>query len=118
MKNPLLSLIVLSATLFCQTGGAAELAQPIAHSQMQQAVVHQMVVVSDALPPTPQLQLASIGDGRSMLSGSLQAASRTSGQPAGSASVGRLPSTPIALACLVLVICILVGRRSADTLID
>ena len=120
MKNLLPSLVILSATLFCHAGAAADLTQPASGTQVQQAAVRQAVPLNEALdlPPTPQLQLASIGDGRSMQTGNLRAASRATDRPAGNANIDRLPSTPTALACLVLVICILVGHRNADEHID
>ena len=112
MKKLLPCLIVLSVTLFCQPGGAADLALPNAFSPAAPAGT-----LSGSVPAKPpaQLQLASVAEGL-QLSGNARAAERPD---AGAAkSTDGLPSTPIALACLALIICILVRRRTGDELID
>lgn len=60
--------------------------------------------------PGPQLKMASIGG---VLSSGAAAASASDRQGTRSDPIGeRLPSTPVALASLLLMICILVGRRN------
>ncbi|NLD53707.1 MAG: hypothetical protein GX652_03490 [Burkholderiaceae bacterium] len=56
-----------------------------------------------------QLKVASIGN---VLGTGGSGASTSARQPASEAPGGRLPSTPVALAALLLMICILIGRRN------
>lgn len=68
-------------------------------------------ILADSPPASPQTQLkvASIGN----VLGSGSSGASTPARPAGSEALGeRLPSTPVALAALLLMICILIGRRN------
>jgi hypothetical protein len=107
MKKILISLsVVLSLGLFSHIGLSADLAIPGAASSVS-VVTAAPELLAQAQGTQNPLQLAAIGDSNGRRSAGLQDA-----VPADKAIVDGLPSTPIALATLLLVICILVGRRS------
>lgn len=107
MKKILISLsVVLSLGLFSHIGLSADLAIPVTASSASVVTAAPELLAQARGNQTP-LQLAVIGDSNGRRSAGLQDAG-----PADKAAVEGLPSTPIALATLLLVICILVGRRS------
>lgn len=109
MKKILLSLGVLSLTVFGRPGATADLA--MSHSLATTPSVSMTEVMS---AQASQLQLAAIGDSRAARPGNLREADRPAAMPAADG----LPSTPVALASLLLIICILVGRRNGQERVD
>lgn len=105
MKKILLSLAVLSSTLFSLPGSTAGSDTPAARPP-----AHLSVALNEvrAGAPTPQLRLAAIGDPATTRASSLHDTDRAAEKPAAEG----LPSTPVALGCLLLIFCILVGRRN------
>ena len=107
MKKILLCLCILSTMVPALPGSAADLSMPVSRSLLEPSA---SVTELTGTPPAPQMKLAAIGDNRLIVTGSL----RDSGnRPPDKPAREELPSTPVALACLALVICILVGRRNA-----
>lgn len=113
MKKLLLSILIVSSALGAQATASPDLALV---PTMNAPATATQVAASDLrlLPAGAQpvsLQLVGIGDSR---------ISRTAGRPAtGDGNVRNatpptegLPSTPIALATLLLLLCRLIGRRS------
>jgi hypothetical protein len=108
MKKILISLsVVLSLALFSHIGLSADLAIPVTASSVSVVNAAPELLAQARATQPPPLQLAAIGDSNGRRSAGLQDAG-----PADKATVEGLPSTPIALATLLLVICILVGRRN------
>ena len=106
MKPLLRSLLILSIALFSQSALAAD-PVPAAPTATQVAAASQDLR-SRTNPALTTVQLA-IGDGpTSAGSASLRDAAR----PLEQRSAEGLPSTPIALASLLLILCILIGRRN------
>lgn len=114
MNKSLYNLIFFSTTLLsCQSGAAADLAVSAGHALAQPT----LAMTDSAVPaPAANLTMASIGEAPlrvgPMLTASVVVPEVTVVRS------DKLPSTPIALACLVLVIGILVGRRNANQSID
>ncbi len=114
MKKLLLSIVIVSFALGTQASASPDLALVPTMNAPASAT---QVAASDLrlLPATAQpvsVQLVGIGDTR---------ISRTAGRSAtadgnvrdGKAPAEGLPSTPIALATLLLLLCRLIGRRSS-----
>jgi hypothetical protein len=107
MKPLLRFLSVLSIVLFCQFGRAADLL-PSASAAPTQVAAAAQDLRSKTPPVLSTVQMAII-DGSRNGSGSL----RDELRPIDKSPTEGLPSTPIALATLLLMICILIGRRNS-----
>ena len=106
MKKILLSVGVLSLTLFSHPGSTADLALSSARAPTHLSVSMTEIRVGAAAPP---MKLAAIGDpGSGAGAGNLRGADANSEKPAAEA----LPSTPVALGGLLLILCILIRRRN------
>lgn len=105
MKKTLISSGILALTLFSHPGSTSDLAM---HSSLAPALKSLPVIEVRATVPATQLQLATIGDAQGPRSGNLRDAGRSAGTPPAEG----LPSTPVALAAMLLIICILIGRRN------
>jgi hypothetical protein len=103
--KPLLLSLALLMVLFSQPTRAAEPTTPIQATAQQVATAAQdfRMMSSDRNPPK---QLAIVDGSRNVGSGRLVDAPQAEVTPAEG-----LPSTPIALATVLLMLCILVGRR-------
>ena len=110
MKKILLSLGVLSLTVFGRPGATADLAMSPSLATTPSISMTEVMSAAQA----SQLQLAAIGDSRAARPGNLREADRPAAMPAADG----LPSTPVALASLLLIICILVGRRNGQERVD
>ena len=109
MKKTLISLGVLWLTLFSPPSLTADLAVPASLGPTQASV--SLVDVRPAAHAV-QLQFAAIGDPRSTRLGTLRDADRPAEKPVVNPAAEGLPSTPVALASLLLILCILIGRRN------
>ena len=109
MKKILLSSTAFSISLFSQSGVTADLAIPVSLPPAQVAVATQDLRLSPPQARAAGVQFAAIGELQNRGGiGNLQDAK----SGATDAVSGGLPSTPIALASLLLMICILIGRRN------
>jgi len=122
MKPILLTSAVLAFSLFSHAGVTADLATPAAvpvslaasspasgpADQTQLASLSQDLRLGSQGPRPAPVQLAAIGDNRigssPLVDGRIQAQNANS---------GGLPSTPVALSALLLMLCILIRRRNA-----
>ncbi len=118
MKNILIPSAFLSLSLLSLPGFTADLAAPESVAPTQVAVAAQELrpSPSEARAPLAQratpVQFAAIGGlPQQGGMGSLQDAPLRTPGAVSEAVGGGLPSTPIALASLLLMICILIGRR-------
>lgn len=120
MNKSLYNLIFFSATLLtCQAGAAADLADlaDLAVSAGHALAQPTIAMTNTAVPaPATNLTMASIGEAP-LRAGPVRTAAAAAAEVA-VVRPDKLPSTPIALACLVLVIGILVSRRNANQSID
>ncbi len=107
------SSVILSLMLAGQAALAADSAKPAA-ALPAPATTTQLAVAAPELrlrSPSPQagaVQMIAIGDSRL---GQPRTPAAAESRP-DNAAAERLPSTPVALASLLLVICILIGRRN------
>jgi hypothetical protein len=108
MKKILLTLGVLLLTSVSLPGETVERPMPASLLQTSPSISANEVLTT---VPAPQLQLAAISEPLGVRSGNLRDANRPA---ADRPSADSLPSTPVALACLLLMICILVGRRNGQ----
>ena len=108
MKKLLPSTAILSLALFTHAGASTDidlpppiLAAPAATTQ---------VAANDLRlhPQAVSVQLVGIGENRIVRSAGLQSAERQEAR----ATTDGVPSTPVALAALLLVVCMLIGRRN------
>ena len=107
MKPLFRSLAIFWIAAFSQFGWAADLDAPSAAAPTQVAAAAQDL----RMRPPPALNAAQLGvidDARNAGSGSL----RDTARAVENSPAEGLPSTPIALATLLLIICILIGRRN------
>ena len=107
MKPLLRSLSVFSIVLFCQFGRAADLLPSASAAPTQVAAVAQDLR-SKTPPALNAVQMAVIDGPRKGV-----VSLRDEARPADKGPAEGLPSTPIALATLLLMICILIGRRNS-----
>ncbi len=118
MKKILFSFALIGSLLISLPGTTADRSLP------DTAVPVSLTVAQTPLS-VPQVQLAALGDARGVGVAPVRDLVRPANAAAGAAvivadkpSVDGLPSTPIALACLLLIMCILVGRRNSGDRIE
>lgn len=122
MKKILLSFALLGSLLFSLPGTTADRSLPDTAVQVSLSETQTPL-------PTPQVQLAVLSDARSVRGTPVRDLVRPANVVSSAASsaavivadkppVDGLPSTPIALACLLLIMCILVGRRNSGDRIE
>jgi len=118
MKKILFSFALLGSLLFSLPGTTADRSLP------DTAVPVSLTAAQPSLP-APQVQLAALGDARGVGVAPVRDLVRPATAATGAAVIvadkppaDGLPSTPIALACLLLIMCILVGRRNSGDRIE
>lgn len=118
MKKILLSSALLGSLLFSLPGTTADRSLPDTGVQVS-------LIETKTLLPVPQVQLAVLSDVHSVRGTPVRDLVRPPPAASGAAVIVAdkppaegLPSTPIALACLVLIMCILVGRRNGGDRIE
>lgn len=114
MKKLLLSIVIVSFALGTQASASPDLALVPA---MNAPATATQVAASDLrlLPGAAQpvsVQLVGIGDSRGTRTAGRLASAEGNGRDTKAPAEG-LPSTPIALATLLLLLCRLIGRRSS-----
>lgn len=110
MKNPAAASALILFSLFSPPGLTADLATTTPAEATQVSIA-----ATELRPaaPAPGVQFAAVGEARTLEARPRDAgALRNASQGRDVATAGGLPSTPIALASLLLILCILIGRRN------